>query len=302
VTRFFGADVRRGLSSCDRETKHMTQQKKLKRAVRARSEKTGESYTAARRQLLKSQEKKSAQASPTESLPHTPAIPATPAPRAAKSTAPPTVKTSRKKAAASTPAASPRGQVSDDSARKKTGHGLDHWFAVLDAFGAAAKGHTAAAAHLYDAHGVPGWYAQGITVAYERVHGLREMNQACNGGFQVSVTKTVPAPVAEVVAALQSAKRRQAWLAAADPELARALESAFTGPKPKEVKSKGSDFARLRFRWGATTVEIRITGKATGASVAADNMGLSDAGQVEERRTQWRTALASLHQHLGSVG
>ena len=47
---------------------------------------------------------------------------------------------------------------------KKTGHGLDHWFAVLDRFGAVEKGHTASARHLYEDHGVDGWYAQGITV------------------------------------------------------------------------------------------------------------------------------------------
>ena len=34
----------------------MTQQKKLKKAIRARSEKTGESYTAARRQVLLARE------------------------------------------------------------------------------------------------------------------------------------------------------------------------------------------------------------------------------------------------------
>lgn len=295
----------------------MTQQKKLKRAVRARSEKTGESYTAARRQLLKSQEKKTVKATPSDPIPEAPSTPpAAPASRDAKAGAPSSARASRKPAASASPpakpsgkraassqpaVASPRGQVSDDSARKKTGHGLDHWFAVLDAFGAAARGHTAAAAHLFEVHGVPGWYAQGITVAYERAHGLREMNQACSGGFQVSVTKTMPLAVTEVVAALQHAKRRKVWLAAADPELAQALESAFTGAKPKEVKSKGSDFARLRFRWGASTVEIRITGKATGASVAADNMDLSDAAQVEERRAQWRAALASLRSYLGGT-
>ncbi|HEX7779978.1 MAG TPA: hypothetical protein VF424_12085 [Vicinamibacterales bacterium] len=66
--------------------------------------------------------------------------------------------------------------------RAKTGRGLDHWFEVLDRFGAVEKGHTAAARHLYDAHGVDGWYAQGITVAYERARGVRGVNQRRDGG------------------------------------------------------------------------------------------------------------------------
>ena len=107
----------------------MTRDHKLKKAVRARSRKTGESYAAARRQYLK---------------PPTPPSAASPSKKAA-------------------------GGMTEASARRATGHGLDHWFAVLDAFSpGGAKGHTAAARHVADDHGVPGWHAQGITVAWER--------------------------------------------------------------------------------------------------------------------------------------
>lgn len=257
----------------------MTQQKKLKKAIRARSEKTGESYTAARRQLLLAREKKAA------------APPAAPEPQEPQ-TAPPAPDT----AVAATPRA--RRTISDESVRQKTGHDLEHWFAVLDAFGAAAKGHTAAAAHLYKEHGIPGWHAQGITVAYERAHGLRAMNQSCTGTFQVSVSKTVPAAVDEVVDALRSADRRTAWLQGADPALVHALDAAFRGDKPREVKTRGSDYAWLRYPWDGRTVEIRITGKPKGASVVADNMDLADSAQVEQRRAQWRTAIEGLQRHL----
>lgn len=244
----------------------MTLQKKLKKTIRARSEKTGESYTAARRQVLLAREKK-------EKAPEPPA--AVPAPKK-----PPA-----------------KGGITEESVLKKTGHGLDHWFGVLDAFGAATKGHTAAAAHLYDAHGVPGWHAQGITVAYERARGLREVNQTCTGKFQVSVSKTVPATVAEVADALRSADRRAAWLQGAEPGLVQALDAAFAGPKPREVKFK-NDYAWLRFPWDGRTVEIRITGKPTGASVVADNQDLPDSSLVEQRRAQWRVALEGLQRHL----
>ncbi|MEA2564485.1 MAG: hypothetical protein QOH06_5989 [Acidobacteriota bacterium] len=235
----------------------MTQQKKLKRAIRARSEKTGESYTSARRQVLLAREE-----------------PAPPPP---------------------TPKPPAKSGISEESVLKKTGHGLDHWFGVLDAFDGAAQGHTAMAAHLHKEHGIPGWHSQGITVAYERARGLREVNQACTGKFQVSVSKTVPATVAEVVAALKST----VWLQGADPGLAQALDAAFTGDKPREVKTKGSDYAWLRFPWDGRTVEIRITGKPKGASVVADNGDLPDPALVEQRRAQWRTALEGLKRHLG---
>lgn len=239
----------------------MTQQKKLKKAIRARSAKTGESYTSARRQVLLAREE--------------PPAPPPPAPK------PPA-----------------KGGITDESVLKKTGHGLDHWFGVLDAFGATAKGHTAMAAYLHKEHGIPGWHSQGITVAYERARGLREVNQACTGKFQVSVSKTVPATVAEVVEALKSADRRAVWLEGADPGLVQALDAAFTSDKPREVKTK-ADYAWLRFPWDGRTVEIRITGKPKGASVVADNGDLPDATLVEQRRSQWRVALAGLRRHLG---
>jgi len=256
----------------------MTLQKKLKRAIRTRSLKTGESYTAARRQVLLAREE------PAE----------TPTPLPVPETVVPETITPAK-----TPKPPARGGVNDEAARKKTGHGLDHWFAVLEAFGMAAKGHTAAAAFLHNEHGVPGWYAQGITLAYERAHGLREANQSCTGDFQVSVSKSVAADVAEVADALRNPERRGDWLRDADPALVQAVEAAFTGPKPREVKSKGS-YAWLRFPFDGRTVEIRISTKPKGgASVVADNQGLDGTEQVEQRRAQWRVALAGLHRHLG---
>jgi hypothetical protein len=260
---------------------HMTQLKKLKKSIRSRSEKTGESYTAARRQVLLARDK--------EEIAE-PSAPADAIDIAAPPASPPP-------ASSNIPAS--KGSVSDESARKKTGHGLDHWFAVLDDFGAAAKGHTAAASHLYEQHGVPGWHAQGITVAYERARGLREMNQSCTGTFQVNVSKTVSAGVAGVVEALESAGQGAEWLEGADPGLVQALEAAFLGDKPREVKTKGSDSARLRFPWDGSTVEIRITGKPKGASVVADNSNLASPEQVELRRAQWRVALEGLQRYLG---
>jgi hypothetical protein len=255
----------------------MTQQKKLKKAIRARSQKTGESYTSARRQVLLARDKKAASSRQPAAPEPPPPAPVPSAPRVTK------------------PA---KGEVSDESARKKAGYGLDHWFAVLDAFGAATKRHTAAAAHLHEKHGVPGWHAQGITVAYERARGLRAMHQSCAGDFQVSVSKTVPAPVAEVIDAFKSAERRAAWLQGADAGLVRALDAAFSGDKPREVKTKGRD-AWFRFPWDSTKVEIRITGKPKGASVAMDSTKLADAEQVEQRRAQCRVALAGLQRQLG---
>ena len=238
----------------------MTRDHKLKKAIRARSRKTGESYAAARRQYLK---------------------PATPPPAAA----PP------QKAA---------GGMTEASARRATGHGLDHWFAVLDAFSpGGVKGHTAVARHLADDHAVPGWHAQGITVAWERARGHRAMNQSCTGTFNVSVSRVVPADAGAVATALADKARRARWLADADPGLARALAAALDGGKGKGLRRPDENRARLRFHWDDCAIEIRVDAKPGGkASVVADNMELPDAAAVERRRAAWKDALDALRVHL----
>jgi hypothetical protein len=253
----------------------MTRAKKLKKAIRARSSKTGESYTAARRQVLRARRPRPEPKAPAPRPPSPPAA----APKARTT----------------------RGGPSEDNIVKTTGHGFDHWFAVLDRFGAGAKGHTASARHLYDAHGVPGWHAQGITVAYERARGLRAVNQACTGGFQVSISRVVPASAAEVVSVLARPEKRAAWLKLAEPTLRDAMEAAFKGPKPRQVKVKDDNNAHLRYPWGdGTTVELRITGKpASGkSSVSVGNMDLPSPEAVEVRRALWAQALDGLRAHL----
>ena len=253
----------------------MTQQKKLKKAIRARSRKTGESYTAARRHVVQGRE---------------PVAASRPEP------SPATIVAAAPSARGRTRA---RSRTSEAGLIKKTGHGYDHWFAVLDAFGAAAKGHTASAAHLYRDHAVPSWHCQMVTVAYERERGLRAMNQSCAGDFQVNVSKVVHSSVAEVVDVLRNAPRRAQWLKSADPALVRALEAALRGPQAREVKVRDAGLARLRYPWDGGRAEIAIMGKPNGrASVVATMTKLAGPEEVEERRAQWRGALEGLREYL----
>jgi hypothetical protein len=244
----------------------MTRAAKLKQTVRARARKTGESYTAARRQVLAARVKAAA-----------------PAPASAPD------------ARAASPA---KGAVSDARVRATTGHGLDHWFAVLDAFGAVERGHTAAARHIQRDHGVSAWYSQGITVAYERARGVRTLNQLCSGDFAVSVSKVVGAPPAGVADAFARHERRARWLAAA-PDLLRALDAGLAAPKSKGVRVRDGKDARLRYTSDGVTVEVRLDPKPDGrTTVVVDTTKLRDAAAVERHRAAWRAALTALAAHV----
>ena len=237
----------------------MTRARALKTAIRARVAKTGERYTTARRHVLRDLSR--------------PEVAAPPAPA---------------------PAAKARGGLSDAKTREKTGHGLDHWFAVLDRFGGPEKGHTALARHLYDAHGVPGWYSQGITVAYERGRGVRDVNQRCDGEYEVSVSKVVNAPAADVVRALSEPRLRRRWSGGTDAGLVKALSTALDGTGGKGIVVRPDGLGRFRYKWGATTVQLYLIPKPGKVSVVATNSKLADAAMVVARRATWRAALEGL--------
>ena len=241
----------------------MTRARALKQVIRARAAQTGERYTTARRQVLNALQPRAA----------TPAQP------------PPTRPT----------IALAKGSVSDAKSREKTGHGLDHWFDVLDRFGAVERGHSAAARHLYDTHQVDGWYAQGLTVAYERARGVRGLNQRSDGVYEVSVSKVVGAETATVIAALSEARRRRGWAKGIDPKLVRTLATALDGKTSKGFVIRPDGLARFRYKWDATTVQFYLIPKPGGkVSVVVTHSKLSSAGQVEERRGQWRAALSAV--------
>jgi len=243
----------------------MTRAAKLKKAIRERARKTGESYSAARRQLLKKR---------------APDVPAA---------APPT---------AQEPAA-PRGAtgaVSDAACRERTGFGLDHWFAVLDALNTDI-GHTAAARHLREQHGVGAWYSQGITVAWERARGLRQVNQRATGTWEVSVSRVLPRECAVVVAVLRAAEPRQGWLTGAPADLARALRAGLSAKGSRGLVEKPTG-AVLGYRQGASRVEWRLTARGQKAVVSVSHMRIATRAEMEERRGQWRALLDALRAAL----
>jgi hypothetical protein len=239
----------------------MTRARALKHVIRARAAKTGERYTTARRHVL---------AELTKSKP------------AITLVAP---------AAKSVPALPTKGGLSDAKSIEKTGHGLDYWFAVLDKFGAVEKGHTKAAAHLYTDHGVPGWYCQGITVAYERARGVRGINQRCDGAYEVSVSKVMAAKPSQIIKALKDVRP---WSDGVDDGLLTALATALKDKKSKGFTIRPDGQARFRYKWDGTTVQFNMYPKGVKTSFVVQHMHLAGAESVEAYRAKWKAAFGAI--------
>jgi hypothetical protein len=152
--------------------------KDQKRLVRSRMKRTGESYTAARAQVV-------SRANPPQ--------PATPAIDFAA-----------------------RAGTSDDTMTAKTGRTWREWVRLLDADGAAALRHREIAALVHEKHGVGDWWSQTVTVGYERIKGLRERGQRRSGEFEANKSKTFGVSVSALFDAWHDAATRRRWLDGVD--------------------------------------------------------------------------------------
>ncbi len=158
----------------------MTRQRSFKERIRARMEKTGESYATARRRLVEKAEAD-----------------------ARKRRTPQTIAAHRPK---------------EEAVRSATGRPLDEWFGLLDSWGATDRSHTEIARWLVDEHGVDGWWSQSLTVSYEQERGLRAPGQRADGTYSVTASKTVEVPVDVLFEAFADGAKRERWLG--DYELA----------------------------------------------------------------------------------
>ena len=155
----------------------MPTNKDFKRLVRARMQKTGESYTTARAQLL------------------------------------------HRKPEAPSPAPSQYARLagrSDAVLKANTGCTWERWVKALDYAKAHTWPHRDIAQYVHEKFKVDGWWAQTVTVGYERIKGLRAIGQRRDGSFEASKSKTFTVPLARLYRAWSDARTRTRWLPGVD--------------------------------------------------------------------------------------
>lgn len=224
----------------------MPKQKDLKHLIRARMLKTGESYTAARSQLLKKSTPAEKQSLPSPS-------------EYAK-----------------------LAGMSDASLKAKTGCAWERWVRALDHAGAARMTHREIAEYVFEHYEVSGWWAQTVTVGYERIRGLRRIGQRRDGSYEASKSKTVAAPIGKLYRAFTHKPTRQRWLPA-DVRIRTAV-------RDKSVRITWED---------ETSVEAYFVPKgAAKAQVAIQHRKLHDQAAVARSKSYWTERLAALAELL----
>lgn len=217
----------------------MPVRKDLKRRVRDRMKKTGESYTAARRQLLAKRHR----------------APAADYARLAG--------------------------MSDAKVREKTGRTWADWVALLDDIRAADLPHRGIARHV-SSLGTPDWWAQMVTVGYERIRGLRQRGQRRDGAFEASKSRTFNVPVEVLFDAFANPRKRRGWLP---------VEIAVRSASPPK---------RMRVTWDdETTVQLEFASRSDRKStVAVQHQKLGDRSAAEAMKRAWTAHLERLEAAL----
>ena len=147
----------------------MPKNKDLKRLVRARMAKTGESYTAALRHLLAKEQ---------DGFDY------------------PSV-----------------AGMSDAAISRSTGRTWREWTTWLDRKNASQLAHPDIVRLVTGGGGdFSGWWAQSITVGYERIKGLREIGQQRSGTYNVNKSKTVGVPIERLYRYVAQTRYRNRWL------------------------------------------------------------------------------------------
>jgi len=213
----------------------MPKQEDLKRRVRARMHKTGESYTSAR------------------------------------------VHVTAKKGPPAAQFAEIAG-MSDEAVANKTGKNWKQWVTILDKAQATSLSHKSIAAWLHEKQGVPSWWAQTITVAYERIRGLRDKGQRRGGGYDVNKSKTLPVPVSELYAAF-GARKREKWLG----EVGLKVKTSTVGKSMRITWEDGSPLDVYFWEKGPAKSQVQLQHREHATKAAAD-----------ERRAFWTERLAAL--------
>jgi uncharacterized protein YndB with AHSA1/START domain len=177
--------------------------------------------------------------------------------------------------------------VADEAVLAKTGRTWRQWTDVLDAFGAAEKTHRETAAYVHETLGIDGWWAQSVTVGYERIRGLRDKGQRRDGSYEANKSRTYPVPLAKLYGAFATPARRRTWL-----------------PEPGIVVRRATAEKSMRLAWpDGSSVDLAFAAKAPGKSlVTVQHAKLPSRTAAARMKKYWEGHLETLAGTLGAAG
>jgi len=211
--------------------------------------------------------------------------------------------------------------MNDQTLQQATGRSKSEWYEIIEEAGKAEASHKEIADYLHEAQGVSFWWAQEITVEYEKHIGRRVLGQTQDGSFQIGVSRTMAASAARVWDLLLSAAG--IGLITSDPAVdlpappaepglksSKALESleSLEGQSASGIRVATTTFepgshVRMRWqrsRWRAHSIlQIRVTPKSeTKTTLSFHQEKLPSRDDRDEMQSHWRRVAEVLEELL----
>jgi uncharacterized protein YndB with AHSA1/START domain len=186
----------------------------------------------------------------------------------------------------------------------RTGRTFHDWFTIIEGFEGFRKGHKAIAKHLAEDHGMSLWYAQTITVQYERDRVGGESDEA-ERSRTLSIQRTIGVAISRAFEAWTHQNRLAAWNhpdALVDARVGgRIMDGDFLCGEILDLESPKLlrfSFENPRFRPGSSIdVEFFVKGGLR-TLVRLTHTGLGCKSEADEAKAYWNAALDSLRAYL----
>jgi hypothetical protein len=175
---------------------------------------------------------------------------------------------------------------SDAILKEKTGCTWERWVRALDHVQAYTWSHREIAKHVAEKYKVPGWWAQTVTVGYERIKGLRAIGQRRDGSFEANKSRTYAVPLVRLYRAWHDARTRAEWL----PDVDLTVRTAIRGKS-------------MRITWpDRTSVAVGFASRGAGKSqVAIQHGNLADRAAAARMKQYWDERLNALRSVLSPM-
>ena len=174
--------------------------------------------------------------------------------------------------------------MSDAVIKDKTGCTWEKWVKALDYHGAAELKHAEIVRVVSKTYKVGDWWAQMVTVGYERIKGLRAKGQRRDGTYEASKSRTFGVPVNALFDAWADDITRRRWMDGADVRIR-------TATKPKS----------MRLDWNKSIVAVGFVSKGSEkSSVAVQHDKLPDRETANRMKEYWSERLDALGELLSN--
>lgn len=173
--------------------------------------------------------------------------------------------------------------IGTKAVQARTGKSWAQWLKILDEAGGKTMDHKSLAKYVHEQYGIPGWWAQMVTVGYEQARGLRKKHQKPQG-YEISSNKTVNVGISTLFTAWRDKRRREQWL-----------------PKTPMTIRKATRNKSMRIGWidEKTSVDADFYAKGTGKSqITVQHRKLKTAKEAARMKTYWKGRLETLKKLL----